>query len=79
MLVTLQMHCYTHCAQVTDAHNTANDISTKVVKDQDLPNRVAIGVEDRRNRCKQTIGMRLVCFGGFDGLVQVEDFLKRGY
>lgn len=76
MLVDLHVHCYTHCAQVADTHYTADNISTKIVKDQDFPDRVAISVENGRNRSKKTVGMRLVSFGGFDGLVQVEDFLE---
>lgn len=71
------MHRHAHCPQVGDAQDTADNIATKVIKDQDFPYRFSFGVEDRRNRCEQGVGLGLVLVAGFDGLVQVQNLLER--
>lgn len=67
------MHCHSHCAQVADAHDAADYISAEVVKHQDLPDGIAFGVEDGRNRSEEAIGVSFVGFVGLDRLVEVED------
>lgn len=39
------MYCDTFASQVVDSENTAYDISSEVVKDEDLPNGFAVFVQ----------------------------------
>ena len=70
------MHRHSHGSQVANTHHAADYISSEVVKDQNLPDGVAICVEDWRNWSKETVGMSLIGFAGLDGFVEIEDFLE---
>jgi hypothetical protein len=73
------VHGHAHGAQVTDPHDTANDITAEVVKDQDFPNRIAIAVEDGGNRGEQAVGESFFGFARFNCFVEIKNLLKRGY
>lgn len=73
------MHCHSHGAQITDTHHAADDISTEVIKYQDFPDRVAVGVEDWRNWSEEAIGLSFIGVVRFDRLVQVQDLPERSY
>lgn len=71
------MHSDAHGPQVAYTHDTANDISTKVVEYEHLPDRVAIGVQygsNWRMKCARLLSGLI----GFHYFVEVEDFLERG-
>lgn len=69
------MHCNTHGSQITDAHHTADDISTQIVKHQYLPNRIAISIEYGRDWRKETVGEGFFRLGRLDRFVEIEDLL----
>lgn len=71
------MHCHSHRAQVADAHDTADDISTKVIENEDFPNRVSFSVEDRGNGGQQSVGMGFFRLARLDSFVEVEDLFER--
>lgn len=71
------MHCHSHRAQVADAHDTADDISTKVIEDEDFPDGVSFSIENRGNGGQQSVGMGFFRLARLDGFVEVEDLFER--
>lgn len=74
----LHVHGDAHGPQIADAHDTADDISTEVVKDEDFPDGVPVSVEDGGNRREEPVGLDLIRVGRLDGLVEIEDLFQRG-
>ena len=42
-IIDQHVHSYAHRPQVADSHNTADDISAEIVKDENFPYGLAIG------------------------------------
>lgn len=68
------MHGDAHGAQVAHAQHTADDIPAEVVEDEDLPDGVAVGIEDGPDR-RQAVRVGVVVLA-LDRLVEVEDLLQ---
>lgn len=71
------MHGDTHCPEVRNTQDTADHIPAEVIKDQNLPNRIAIGVQYRCDWRQQGMSLGFIFVAGLDGFVQVEDLLER--
>lgn len=75
----IHVHGYSHRPQVADTHNTANHVSSQVIKDQDLPDGVAIGVENGCHWGKEAVCEHLFSLASVDRLVEVENLFERSY
>lgn len=53
-----QVYGYTKNAQIIDPQDAANHISTQVIEDKNLPDRISVGVQD--GRCLGCKPIRLV-------------------
>ena len=63
--------------QVVDPQHAADDVAAQVVKDEDLPDGLAIVVEDRGGLGGQAVGGLVEQVGGGREVVEVEDALNR--
>jgi hypothetical protein len=74
--VDVQMYGDSPGAQVRDAEDTTNHISSQVVKDKNLPDGFAVGIEDRSGFGDEAVGEGgiVLCVCAFGrGVVEVED------
>lgn len=68
------------CSEVIDAQYTAYDIPSHVIKDKDLPDGVAIFIQDRGRMRDQAAVSRLVMgtvFSEVRIMVQIKELLNR--
>lgn len=73
----LHVHGDAHGSQVAHTHDAANDISSEVIKNQDFPDRVAIGIENRCHRGEEAICKSLFTFTRVDRFVEIENLFQR--
>lgn len=69
------MHGDAHGAQVAHSQDAADDISAQVVEDKDLPDGIAVGIENGHDG-REAVGVVVVVLVAGDGLVEVEDLLE---
>jgi hypothetical protein len=72
----IHVHSDTHRAQVAHSQNTTDDVAAKIVKDQDLPDELSLGSENRPGGRKAVCVAIIVLVLG-NCLVEVEDLLQR--
>lgn len=76
------MNCDPPRSEVIDTQYTADDIPPHTVKDQDLPNRISIFIQDRSGLGNQAaVAGRVMgtVFSRAGIMVQVEELLDRDY
>jgi hypothetical protein len=74
------MDCDSPCAEVIDAQYTADDIPSHAIKDKNLPDGVAIFIQDRGGMGDQAAVPRRVMstvFSGVRFMVQIQELLNR--
>lgn len=74
------MYCDPPRSQIIDPQHTANHISSKIVKDQDFPYWIPLGIKDWSCFGNEAIRSRKVMlgYGWFGrGMVEVQDFFER--
>jgi hypothetical protein len=74
------VNCHAASSQVVDAHDAANHVPPHVVKDQHLPNGLAIFAEYRRRLWEEAIYIAIALLVGTAVcvVVEVENFLNCG-
>jgi len=55
---------YTKATEVIDPQDTANHITTQVIEDKNLPNRISVRVQDRRCLGRHPIDLFMAIDGG---------------
>jgi hypothetical protein len=69
--------CYTASTKVVDPHDTADDVSTYIVKDQDFPYRFSVRVDNGSGFRKEAVGMIIMFVAMMNGsFVQVQYLLN---
>lgn len=74
MAHSIHVHGNAHGAQVAHPQDAADNISTQVVEDEDLPDGISVGIEYRTHG-RQTIRVGIVALILGNVLVEVEDLL----
>lgn len=72
------MYCNAPRSEVTDAEHAADDVPAQIIKDQDLPYGIAIGVQDRSGLGRNAVRGRpvvepVIVLGRL--MVEVQDLL----
>ena len=71
----LQVYSNTPFAQVIDPQDTRNQVPPQVVKDQNLPDRIAIAIQDRTSLRCQPLRSSILRRAIFRALIEIEDLL----